>query len=65
MSITMAMYIMANYTMAMIIKTRTGMITRIHMLQMHLTITARTQSPWRVVGPSWRVTAFTALAMVS
>jgi hypothetical protein len=59
------MYIMANYTMAMIIKTRTGMITRIHMLHMHLTITARTQSPWRVVGPSWRVTAFTALAMVS
>jgi hypothetical protein len=56
---------MAMSTKATIITTRTAMITRTHMLRMHHTITARTQSLWRVVGPSWQVTAFTALEMVS
>ena len=50
-------------TMAIII--RTLMITRIHMLRMHHTIKAHTQSRWPVAGPSWQATVFTALEMVS
>jgi hypothetical protein len=56
---------MAMHTTAMIIMTLTTMTMRTHMLRIHHTIKAHTQSRWLVVGPSWQATVFTALEMVS